>query len=77
MALFLLFLVTDSFESFRMGSLKEYQVNAEVPQGSIFGPQFSYYTLMTFLMISFVMLLSMLMISLSTLSVIRDLICDN
>ena len=77
LALFFLFLVTDSFESFWMESLKEYEVNAEVPQGSIFGPEFSYYTLMTFLIISFVLLLSMLMISLSTLSVIRHLICDN
>ena len=51
LALFL-FLVTDSFESIRMGSLKEYQVNAEVPQGSIFGPQFSYYTLI-FLLIHY------------------------
>ena len=38
---------------------------------------FSHYTLMTSLMILSVLLLSMLMIRLSTLSVIRHLICDN
>ena len=38
---------------------------------------FSYYTLMTFLMILSVMLLSMLMILLSILCVIRHLICGN
>ena len=38
---------------------------------------FSYYTLMTFLMMLSVILLSMLMILLSVLSVIRHLICGN
>ena len=38
---------------------------------------FSYYTLMTFLMMLSVILLSMLMILLSILSVIRRLICSN
>ena len=38
---------------------------------------FSYYTLMTFLIVSIVKSLSMLMILLSTLSVIRHLICGN
>ena len=38
---------------------------------------FSYYTLMAFLMMLFVILQSMLMILLSTLSVIRQLICEN
>ena len=38
---------------------------------------FSYYTIMAFLMILSVILLSMLMILLSTLSVIRHLICGN
>ena len=38
---------------------------------------FSYYTLMTFLMMLSVILLSMLMILLSALNVIRHLICDN
>ena len=30
---------------------QEYTVNAVVPQGSIFGPRFSYYTLMAFYMV--------------------------
>ena len=38
---------------------------------------FSYYILMTFLMMLYVILLSMQMILLSTLSVIRHLICGN
>ena len=38
---------------------------------------FSYYTLMTFLKMLFVILLSILMILLSTLNVITDLICGN
>ena len=40
-------------------------------------PHFSYYTLMTFLIMLSVILLSMLMILLATLSVIMHLICDN
>ena len=38
---------------------------------------FSYYTLMTYLMVLYVILLSVLMILLSTLSVFKPLICDN
>ena len=58
-------------------SSQEYLVNAGVPQGSILGSTFSYYILMTFLKILSVILLSLLIILLSTLNVIRHLICDN
>ena len=57
-------------------SSQVYPVNAEVPEGFPFLVQhFSYYTLMTFLRMLSVLLLSTLMILLSTLSVIRHLIC--
>ena len=48
-------------------SLKEYSVNAGVPQGLVL--HFSYYTLMTLLIMLFLILLSMWMILPSTLSV--------
>ena len=56
-------------------SSQEYPVNAGVPQGLVL--HFSYYTLMTFLIVLSVILLSMLMILLSILSVTRPLICGN
>ena len=58
-------------------SSQEYPVNAAVSQGFILGPILSYYTLMTFLVMLSVILLSMLMILLSILSVIRHLIWGN
>ena len=58
-------------------SSQKYPVNAGVPQGSIVGPHVSYYTLMTFLMMLSIILLSMLMILLSTLNAMRHLISGN
>ena len=55
-------------------SSQEYPLNAGVPQGPILGAN---YTLIIFLMMLSVILLSMLMILLSILSVIRHLICGN
>ena len=78
LVLFLLFPVIDSFEWFWMGSL---HMNIKLMREFLKAPylvlHFSYYTLMTFLMMLFVILLSMLMILLSILSVIRHLICGN
>ena len=77
-ALFLLFSVIDGFEWFWMGSLhKNIQLMLEFHKASFLVLHFSYYTLMTFLMMLSVILLSMLMILLSILSVIRHLICGN
>ena len=56
-------------------SSQEYPVNAGIPLFLVL--HFSYYTLMTFLTMLSVILLSMLMILLSTLNVIRHLICGN
>ena len=58
-------------------SSQEYLVNAAIPQGFILVLHFSYYTLMTFLMVLSVILLSMLILLLSAISVIRHLICGN
>ena len=78
LALFLLFSVIDSFEWFWMGNLhKNIQVMLEFFKTPFLALHFSYYTLMTFLMILSVILLSMLMILLSFLSVIRHLLCGN
>ena len=77
-ALFLLFSVIDNLEWFWMESLhKNIQLMLEFLKASFLVLHFSYYTLMTFLMMLSVILLSMLMILLSILSVIRHLICGN
>ena len=60
-------------------SSQEYPGNSGIPQVSILDPTLFLIgsSLMTFRIILFVILLSVLMILLSTLSVIRRLICDN
>ena len=78
LALFLLFSVIDGFEWFWMESLhKNIQLMLEFLKASFLVLHFSYYTLMTFLMMLSVILLSVLTILLSILSVIRHLICGN
>ena len=78
LALFLLFSAIDDFEWFWMESLhKNIQLMQEFLKAPFLVLHFSYYTLMTFLMMLSVILLSMLMILLSILSVIRHLICGN
>ena len=78
LAIFLLFSVIDGFEWFWMRNLHK---NIQLMLGFLKAPflvlHFSYYTLMTFLMMLSVILLSVLMILLSILSVIRHLICGH
>ena len=78
LALFFLFSVIGSFEWFWM---KSYHKNIQLMLVFLKAPflilYFSYYILMTFLMMLSVILLSMLMILLCILSVIRHLICGN
>ena len=76
--LFLFFLAIDGFDWFWMGSLhKNIQLMLEFLKALFLVLHFSYYTLMTFLMMLSVTLLFMLMILLYILSVIRYLICGN
>ena len=78
LALFLVFSVIDGFNWFWMGSLHyNIQLMLELVKALLLVLHFSYYTLMSFLMILSVELLSMLMIILSVLGVIRHLICGN
>ena len=78
LAVFLLFSVTDGCRWFWMGILhKNIQLMLEFLKAPFLVLHFSYYTLMTFLMMLSVILLSMLMILLSTLNLIRHLICDS
>ena len=58
-------------------SSQEYPVNAGVRQAPLLILIFSYYTLMTFLMMLSVILLSLLLIILSIPSVIGHMICGN
>ena len=78
LALFSLFSVIDGFECVWMGSLhNNIQLMLKFLKASFLVLHFSYYVLMTFLMMLSVILLSMLMILLSIVSVIRHLICGN
>ena len=78
LALFFLFSVIDGYKWFWMGSLrKNIQLMLEFPKDPFLVLHFSYYTVMTFLMMLSVALLSMLMILLSILSVIGHLIFGN
>ena len=58
-------------------SLQEDAVNGGVSQAPLLVLNFSYYPLMTFLMMLSVICLSVLMMLISTLSVARHLICGN
>ena len=78
LALFLLYSVIDGFEWFWMRSLhKKFQLMLKFFMAPLLVLHFSYYTLMTFMMMLSVILLSSLMTLLSILSVIRHLICDS
>ena len=78
LALFLLSTVIQGLEWFWMASLhKNIQLMLEFLKAPFLGLHFSYYTLMTILMMLSVILPSMLIILLSILTVIRHLICGN
>ena len=73
-----LFSVIDGIKWFWMESLhNNIQLMLEFLKAQFLILHFSYYTLMIFLMILSVILLSMVMILLSILSVVRHLICGN
>ena len=75
LTLFLLFSVIGGFRWLWMN--KNIQLKLEFIQSPFLVLHLSSYTLMTFLMMLSVILLSMLMIPLNTLNVIRHLICGN
>ena len=78
LVLFLLFSVVGCFGWFLMGSLhKSIQLMLEFLRGPFLVWHFSYHVLVTFLMMLYVILLSMLLIALYTLNVIRYLIFDD
>ena len=77
-ALFLLFSVIRGFKWFWTRSLRNnIQLMLEFLKTPFFVTHFSYYTLMTFLMVLYVILVSIPMKLLFILSVIRHLICGN
>ena len=78
LALIRLFSVIDGFEWFWMGNLhKNIQLMLEFLRALFLVQQFSCYTLMTFLMMLSVILLSMWIILLSALSLVKHLICGS
>ena len=78
LAVFLLFPVIGGFGCFWKGSLqKNVHLMLEFLKTPLLVLHFSYYSLMTFLMMLSVILLSMLMVLLSSRSVIRHLIIKN
>ena len=78
MALFLFFSVIGGFEWFCVGSLnKNIQLALDFLKCPFLVLHFSYYTLMTFLIMLSVILLPMLMILLSTRSVNRSDLCQH
>ena len=78
LASFLLFSVIGGFECFWVESLhKNIQLMLQFLKAPFLVLHFSYYTLMIFLKMLSVILVSMLMILLSILSVIKYLICGN
>ena len=78
LALFLLFSVIHGFKWFWRKSLhKNIRLMLEFLKDPFLVLHFSCYTLMTFLMMFFVILLSMLMVLIFILSVTRHLICGN
>ena len=78
LALFLLFSVIGTFEWFWMENIHQnIQLMLEFLKGLFLVLHFSYYKLMNLLMMLSVILLSMLITLLSTLNMIRHLICGN
>ena len=78
LALFLLFPLIDDFEWYWMESLHQnIQLILDFLKAQFLVLHFSYYTLMIFLTMLSVILLSMLMMLLSILNVVEHLICGN
>ena len=77
----LVFFTDLSFMGFQVRYLALFHKNIQLMLEFLKAPflvlHFSYYILMTFLMMLSVILVSMLMIQLSTLGVVRHLICGN
>ena len=78
LALFFLFSTIDGFKLCWIGSLHQtIQLMLEFLKGEILVLHFSYYTLMTFVMMLSKVLLPLLMVLIYSQSVIRHLVCGN